>query len=45
VIEENETVRIVIPAMIEDQEEIEVPLRGLGLHNFYMRLQFRVVAH
>jgi len=45
VIEESETVRIVIPAMIEDDEQIEVPLRGLGLHNFYMRLHFRVGAH
>jgi len=45
VTEENETVRIVMPAMIEDHEQIEVPLRGLGLHNFYMRLHFRVAAH
>jgi DnaJ-class molecular chaperone len=45
VIEENETVRIVIPAMIEDHEQIEVPLRGLGLHNFYMRLHFRIGSH
>jgi hypothetical protein len=31
--------------MVEDDEEIEVPLRGLGLHNFYMRLHLRVVMH
>ena len=43
--EEQESVRLAIPPMVEDDEEIEVPLRGLGLHNFYMLLRMRVVAH
>lgn len=42
VIEEHQPVRLAILPMVEDDEEIEVPLRGLGLHNFYMRLHLRV---
>ena len=45
VIEEHESVRLAIPPMVEDEQEIEVPLRGLGLHNFYMRLHLRVAMH
>jgi molecular chaperone DnaJ/curved DNA-binding protein len=45
VIEEHESVRLAVPPMVEDDEEIDVPLRGLGLHNFYMRLHLRVVMH
>ncbi len=41
---EEETVRIHIPPMVSDYTLVEVPLRGLGIHNLYLRLYIRVVA-
>jgi molecular chaperone DnaJ len=41
-IEEEEMVRVQIPPMIGDGTLMEVPLRGLGVHNFYLRLHIRV---
>jgi hypothetical protein len=41
-IEEQERVRLLVPAMVADGTVINIPLRGLGVHNFYLRLQIRV---
>jgi molecular chaperone DnaJ len=43
-IEEEEMVRIHVPPGVSDVTLIEVPLRGLGIHNFYLRLHIRVVS-
>lgn len=43
-IEEEETIRAQIPSMVRDYTLIEVPVRGLGIHNLYLRLYIRVVA-
>jgi molecular chaperone DnaJ len=43
VTEEEETVRIRIPSLVQDGTVVELPLRGLGIHNFYLRLFMRVV--
>jgi molecular chaperone DnaJ len=40
--EEEETVRIHIPALVEDYRCVELPVRGLGLHNLYLRVYIRV---
>lgn len=40
--EEEETVRIRVPAMVEDYRCVEMPVRGLGLHNLYLRVYIRV---
>ena len=42
-LEENETIRVQIPAMVGDYTLIEKPVRGLGLHNLYLRLYVRVL--
>jgi DnaJ-class molecular chaperone len=42
-LEEDETVRVQIPAMVGDYTLIEKPVRGLGLHNLYLRLYVRVM--
>ena len=41
-VEENETVRIHIPPGAGDGMLMEIPLHGLGVHNFYLRLHIRV---
>jgi molecular chaperone DnaJ len=41
-IEEKETVRVHIPPKAGDGMLIDLPLRGLGVHNFYLRLHIRV---
>lgn len=41
-IEDHETVSVRIPAMVRDGSVIELPLAGLGLHNFYLRLHIRI---
>jgi DnaJ-class molecular chaperone len=41
-IEDQEVVRLQIPAMVSDGALMNVPLRGLGVHNFYLRVQVRV---
>jgi molecular chaperone DnaJ len=38
VVEESEEVRVVIPRLLADYTRMEVPVRGLGIHNFYLRL-------
>ncbi|MGE0823806.1 MAG: DnaJ domain-containing protein [Candidatus Binatia bacterium] len=43
-LEEEEAVRVQIPPLVSDYTLIEMPLRGLGLHNLYLRLYVRVVA-
>ena len=42
VMEETETVRVPIPPMVGDLDLFEVPLRGLGVHNYYLRLLVRI---
>jgi len=42
-IEAEETVRVHLPPGIGDGALLEVPLRGLGVHGFYLRLHVRVV--
>ena len=39
-VEEEETVRIPIPPMVKEGTILEAPIRGLGIHNFYLR-EFR----
>jgi len=41
-IEQEETVRVYIPPMVPDRAMIEVPIHGLGIHNFYLRLHIRI---
>jgi len=41
-LEEEETVRLPIPPMVQDYTLIEAPVRGLGLHNLNVRLYIRV---
>lgn len=36
-IEEEESVRVQIPPMVRDDTLVEVSVRGLGLHNLYLR--------
>lgn len=43
-VEEEETVRVRIPARVGDYTLIEKPVRGLGLHNLYLRLYVRVMS-
>jgi len=42
IIEEEETVRVCIPPMVPNRAVIEVPIHGLGIHNFYLRLHIRI---
>lgn len=41
-LEEEETVRIHVPPGVNDATLMELPLRGLGVHNFYLRVNIRV---
>lgn len=41
-IEAEETVRVHVPPMVGDGTLMEVPLRGLGVHDFYLRVHIRV---
>jgi molecular chaperone DnaJ len=41
-IEEHEAVSVRIPAGIRDRSFIELPIEGLGIHNFYLRLHIRI---
>lgn len=43
VIEASETVLAVVPPMVSDHERIEIPLSGLGVHGFYLRLNVHVL--
>jgi hypothetical protein len=40
--EEEETLRVHVPPRVGDGTRIDVPLRGLGLHDFYLCLHVRV---
>jgi molecular chaperone DnaJ len=42
IIEAEETVRVYIPSKVRDRSIIEVPIHGLGIHNFYLRLHIRI---
>jgi DnaJ-class molecular chaperone len=41
-VEVEEAVRIRIPPLVRDGTVVELPLRGLGIHNFYLRLFIRI---
>ena len=41
-IEEEETVRVLVPPDVPDGTVMEFPLRGLGVHDFYLRLHIRI---
>jgi molecular chaperone DnaJ len=43
-LEGEETVRVVVPSLVGDATLLDVPLRGLGVHHFYLRLHLRVAA-
>ena len=43
-VEGEETVRIPIPPMVREGTILEVPIRGLGIHNIYLRLYIRIAA-
>lgn len=42
VVEDEEVIRIRIPPMVKDGTVFEVPLRGLGIHNFQLRIHIRL---
>jgi molecular chaperone DnaJ len=42
IIEGEEIVRIHIPPMTSDGAVVEIPIHGLGIHNFYLCLQVRI---
>jgi DnaJ-class molecular chaperone len=42
VLERDETVRVVLTPPVADAMLMDVPLRGLGVHHFYLRLHLRV---
>ncbi len=44
IVQKNETIRIRIPPMVQTGTSITVPVRGLGLHNFSLRLSIEVAA-
>lgn len=35
-------VRIQVPPLVRPESVIEIPLHGVGIHNLYLRLHFRV---
>jgi DnaJ-class molecular chaperone with C-terminal Zn finger domain len=41
-VEDEEVVKISIPPMVNDGTVFEVPLRGLGVHNFQLRIHIRI---
>jgi molecular chaperone DnaJ len=41
-IEEEQTINVRIPAMVQDGTTLEVPISGLGIHNFHLRLHVRI---
>ena len=43
-VEGEEIVRIPIPPMVREGTILEVPIRGLGIHNIYLRLSIRIAA-
>ena len=43
-LEEEKCVRVQIPRMVNDYTQVEGAMRGLGLHNLYLRLSIRVMS-
>ena len=43
-IEEEQTIGVRIPAMVRDGTILEVPISGLGIHNFHLRLHVRIAV-
>ena len=41
-VEEEEQVRVRLPPLVADGDVLEMPLRGLGIHNLYLRLVIRL---
>jgi molecular chaperone DnaJ len=41
-VEAQEAVRVQVPPMVVDGTVVELPLGGLGIHNFYLRVILRV---
>jgi molecular chaperone DnaJ len=41
-IEEEQTIGVRIPEMVRDGTILEVPISGLGIHNFHIRLHIRI---
>ena len=43
-VEEEKIVRIHLPPRVSDGTIVEMPIGGLGIHNFYLRLAIRIAA-
>jgi molecular chaperone DnaJ len=43
-IEEEQSIGVKIPPLVRDRTIFEVPISGLGIHNFHIRLHFRIAA-
>jgi DnaJ-class molecular chaperone len=43
-VEDEEKVLVRVPPMVQDGAVMEFPLRGLGIHNLYLRLYIRIAA-
>lgn len=41
-VEHEDQVRIAIPPMVQSDSIFEIPIRGLGIHNLYLRVRIRV---
>ncbi len=41
-VEHEEQVRIAIPALVHSDSVFEIPIRGLGIHNLYLRVRIRI---
>lgn len=41
-VKEDELVRVTVPPLVRDGTVLQIPLRGLGIHNIYLRLLIRV---
>jgi hypothetical protein len=39
---EEQTIGVRIPEMVRDGTILEVPISGLGIHNFHIRLHIRI---
>ncbi|HEY7162920.1 MAG TPA: DnaJ domain-containing protein [Candidatus Binatia bacterium] len=42
IIEDQRTVNVHIPPLVQDRTIIEVPIQRLGIHNFFLRLHIRI---
>ena len=43
-LEDEQQVRVRVPAHLQDGDVLEVPLLGLGIHNLFLRMHFRIDA-